>query len=624
MRNHMKRRTILFFLIISITVMISGCGSRGGKISNKKFEKILDAYLEYYKDEVRDQYEECYGKMIINTDGMPMLMVYGQTSYSYEAMLLSWSKGEVRSLFECDCRDVGAVNVLSDGLLTVRENESLVTLYLIGKEPDEIGYINSEKEEAEITYEGRNLTLKYQADQEEYRAFADEIFDIQYGGKLKPDETDYQMNIFHFSDLSGNQPEETFYRSVPLVTLTDYDEESIFDYKHLKRQISALQEAGSMTQEEFIIWNAQYYEGEKDECALAFKETVVARNPMLLNEFDFSMLDSKQIDEVRMEVLDYIIVNAKEKSMSEIDVMSNMSEDELTELLRRRFREIDLVSCLNEYRSDMITAEESEGEENSVELTESDRLDKKTITDIHLKKKAIEGWNKIMQGRSGQDAMKAYRNLSTNLPEQMEKWKSEYEGSDEMMVDAYKYYLEHSKSVSGTSKEDANSCSYAFCRAGEDRQLCLIEYLDYGVDGWKNLYVYDGENYIFSDGFWAARTGGFWLDEIKGWYVHGSCGAATGIEYLATVKDGKVKVLFAGYYDFWDNHFYEMEANGDMSEISLDEYNESAMELLGKPLLTEDGRSGEIEADPFQHASFTDYYDTIDEAYDRLLEIESE
>ena len=89
MRNHMKRRTILFFLIISITVMISGCGSRGGKISNKKFEKILDAYLEYYKDEVRDQYEECYGKMIINTDGMPMLMVYGQTSYSYEAMLLS-------------------------------------------------------------------------------------------------------------------------------------------------------------------------------------------------------------------------------------------------------------------------------------------------------------------------------------------------------------------------------------------------------------------------------------------------------------------------------------------------------------------------------------------------------
>ena len=96
----MKKKVILSIIMGIMALSLISCG-KSGKISNRKFEKILDAYQLYFEEEYEEEYDdECGAKIIIHTDGMPMMLAFGyEDDKDGEAALFTYQDGEVKCLF---------------------------------------------------------------------------------------------------------------------------------------------------------------------------------------------------------------------------------------------------------------------------------------------------------------------------------------------------------------------------------------------------------------------------------------------------------------------------------------------------------------------------------------------
>lgn len=428
----MKRRIHIFLLFAVAVLGLSGCG-RQDKVSDKAFEDALDAYQEYADDVLKRDYEE-YGAIItLDSTGLPMMFAYGiydlDRADLADIMFLSCKKGKVVSLKEV--HDVTAdygfpVTIYSDGIVLITdEEEQRKEWYQIGKgKIEEVAYYEWEELPTEIwldeSYPGEEDTEDgeleefkrtinffpgkkeievslYVEDPKECEKQYKKICKQLYAGDAYA--SDYDKMVWLNMICEEDDDNEAFMQSPAIVV----DDESVLLPKDLRYQISKLKEAGSMTNEEFLVWQHNFSTKLSDIYFFPSASCLIYKNPLLLNEVDRFYDWETDVEGygglVQMTLLDYIVKTGNVALADDIKVFENLSDEEF-ETISKRYVNSVLWQELYEISDPAIR---SYGEKKITSLLEKG----------------------ITTGKR-HNQLKDIRKLITDIPEEIENWEENF------------------------------------------------------------------------------------------------------------------------------------------------------------------------------------------------------
>lgn len=118
-------------VLLLLMLALAGCG-RQGKVSEKRYIAALEAFEDYYKDELQDTYEELTARICLDAEGMPVMYVVaadGLEDYDvvYDYMAFVCVKGKVIPVMEfsgfANSMKEGAIGVdlYTDGIISVKQ-----------------------------------------------------------------------------------------------------------------------------------------------------------------------------------------------------------------------------------------------------------------------------------------------------------------------------------------------------------------------------------------------------------------------------------------------------------------------------------------------------------------------
>lgn len=609
---------VLGGILVAIVVGVMSFGGNGGKLSDKKFTKILEDYEVFFEEEFVEEFgkDYSYGKIVVNTDGTPVMLAIGvdeDTGEDY-TRIYSHDGKEVKQLKKFG---EGILPVIySDGIVAVydysdylEEDDVYADLYLWDKNLEKIGEIHLENREVEIDYNQKQFVLRAPIDSEEYAEFVDFIYSIQYGNKVKPDKLTYGCNIFKTL---------TFFRSVPLAYL---DEAGVFEARSFEDQIEELKDSGSMTQEEFLIWDYNFSaEAKKDEHIRVITEAFVQRDINLLNRVE-EIYWGNNAESIQEDILYVMLKNRMTEWMEESEVIQNMSSIKIEEAVEKYTEELILQHGGKEPE---FYIEEIYDEETYSDETEDFY---ETLVRSNFAKKAMEELEKLSESTIDKEWLDSYFALIDQLQEKAEKWEEEFKQGDYLYLEAYMKMIEEEYYLD----EAPYTLYYDFCYVGEDNHLCMLLTQEYDYDAYTTLCVYDGRGGFTYYDLYGYRQWCAWVDDIMGWYVYGSNGASSGGHTLVTVRDGKIFCLFNGEYDYFMpegefrsvsevKEYVDNYPQYEYRNVSYEEYNKVPMELFGVPFVSNDGSSirqnlEEKVTNNGENYFGTKGYSTIEEAY---------
>lgn len=649
----MKKRIICGLIVIGMLMALSGCGKREEKISDKSFQKILTMYWAYFEAAYDD---DCAAKIVVGKDGVPMMMVhYEDERGDVYNVLYGYEKGGIKHIYKSPRNTLLAVysdNIMAEfhvGEVNGINNETTdIDLFILEEEPVKIGTIDPVNKKIYISYKGKVISMEETDNELVYKAFVDEIYEVVYGKSIKPNVAAYQCNIFLLSN---------FFRSAPLMY---NDDNGVFDSEIFRKEVTALMAEGSMTQEEYILWDIAFYDemgwigkdarntirhmnemkeemlhdGPYQQAILCF-ESIIARNPNLFDKLD----DAIKIKYMRFykETLLLHMMEGNDASwMKEVNILKEMSDKELREILMNFMYE-----ATGESMSAAILF--ADGDKSQAEYIDY-RWNGREYISQYVEEKISLGAEVVLMNRSGKEMFEAFLNLVANLKTQMIKYANDIREEDEYYVEAYKALVEKFESYGGLV-DSRYTDEYVLCRAGEDNTLCLlvcshIEGENLGVE--RHLYVYNGKGRFTTELMSQERTSFYWSDEINGWYISGSGGASTQLIELITIENSEIDIIFEGYYNGSDRMYYYKTENDNRIEIEeeefvrpleaimgdyLDEYMRKHYEGIDKEVgvaavwaladyLSEKNAAAGI------NYYLMDYYSTVEEAYEALLKAE--
>lgn len=631
-----KVRTMIFLMLFCAFTMI-GCGSNE-RIATRKYQKILNEYEDFFLDTYPDEYDSCAAKVVVDEKGVPMLIASGfHTGKGFDTALYTYRKGKIERLLREKNQPDVSIQVYTDGIIGVFDYEQddyggirsrKLTLYKMQKdELEEIGFMDRDKKR--VVLQGKeSYKLNYPCDSEQYEEFIQAVCKDWYS--TEPDEWVLHQDIINCITL--NVP---LLKSIPI---SSAQESGLLEKKDFKKQIRMLMENKSLTQREFIQEDLLFYQNELDYGWNGI-------HPENLSVYDITILNAIDVtDETRNEVLEAMIYNHNWKWFDEVECLKSLDNEEITEILQERNREwiwdisMDETEKVSErviYRDDYMWKEGkcwSSGEIANPYVGADGLIHEETdfrfyMFDV-LKEKVEAGLEECYLKETPQDIFEAYAVEMGKDNEMIREYRDAYLEREQEIVNGYIDYFQE-KEIG----EYEEAVKYAFLQDGDT--LCVLRWVYNNFDhaDYYAIYVY---NPVTDKMDWETlteyRMRAEYVEEKQVWYWEGY-GGADKIQYLIfQCTNQSINRIFAGNADCGENR-YTIGAVKERQEVTLEEWNQIPIEIFGEPLIKETRYDGRIYGDicnvwdlckEIQNISDyyglrTNYYDSIEEAYDELL-----
>lgn len=589
----MGKRIRIVPVLILLMFAVVGCG-RQGKVSERKYIAALEAFEDYYKDELQDTYEELAARICMDAAGMPLMYVIAtdqpegyDTVYDY--MVFACVKGEVTPVMEfsgLDAAKEGGIGIAlyTDGIISVeqwcserREEysdyygdyyeeyiEKEQTWYQIrGDKCTEIARrdlidsisaggierVHEEGEEIEDEQE-QEYEREIETNPGEIRFILGKkeyAFDL-YGDDIKERDKLYKKvcNNLYSKNARGSKACQLWWKEelvkneeLPYLFMQSlpYSNNLCYDAKSFRRQISDLKKQGSKSGDEFLIWDIDEdtkkgYGVGRDAYYLMYRDPLLLNETGLIKKWDE---DESYHQTVLDQLITYVMATGDYRIIEQLDF-------------------IDTIS--------LKTMKKQAGQHLQYYLTWQDEEDWKVsqIASDSENEKLSEAWfdkavedllKENLKGENSADYLKTYIKY---LAKKKESILDEF-NSQEMILSAYEYVCKKGGDLQGTG--------FVLAQLGEKDELCLLTdqgILTYDCGSVHTYHFDDSETFYWNEqtkellfvdrdynasGPWnendTSERGLFAWDRIDTWLYH-----------FRSVEDGKLTAT-CDYYMDYDN-----------------------------------------------------------------------
>ena len=368
----MGKKFIIVVLFSVMALSLTGC------TKEKKYADALEAYLTYFEETLMKDYDsQCKAKIILDKNDFPILLAIGQTGEgTYNSMIYGYEKGEVVSIKEI--HNAKGIDLLgfTDGIVMIEQNEEGEVYQIVDNQ------LVSLAEKFDKFYKDWNGdTASYckkefgeVLDAETFTELGQGIGNYEnfYIGKLDTDGLgDFNKDVTNLYDKIYQEIYEGKYHLSPLSLITDVSgmgrymfsmhvgwgaEYGYLPASEFRYLITNLQKQELMTQDEFYVWNVNFYNEtfglgvfrNNDELTMGevlsgvtngYVELdlleVFVRNPILLKEMkifsgkvDGEDVGSQNLDELKKCATLYAYYSGDVDIFDKIDVIKNTSAEE--------------------------------------------------------------------------------------------------------------------------------------------------------------------------------------------------------------------------------------------------------------------------------------------------------
>lgn len=534
----MGKRIRIIPVLILLMLALAGCG-RQGKVSERKYIAALEAFEEYYKDELQDDYEEVTARICLDAEGMPVMYVMAAEdpeNYDvvYDYMAFACVKGEVTPVMEfsgfANSKKEGAIDVdlYSDGIISVKQysessernraggytdyRETEWTWYQIrrGKcteiarrdmreivggsiadmrdsEADQSWYDDEEDEDIEEEQEDEQEEensgeIRFILGEKEY------AFDL-YRDDVKKQDKIYKKvcNKLYSKNARGSKCCQSYWREEQLLNKDlpelfmqslPLSENMCYDAKSFRRQISNLKKEGSKSNDEFLVWDINEY-SKLEYGIIRDAYYLVCRDPLLLNGTDLITKSTEGASyhwKLFDQLITYVMLTGDYRIIEQLDFIDDFSLKTMKDHV-----EWHLSYYLDQQDEKYWNASQIASDSDNEELAE-EWFDK-AIQDL-LKEN--------LKGENSADYLKTYIKY---MAKKKEAILDEF-NSKEMAASAFEYV--------GKKGSDLQGTGFVLAQLGEEDELCLLT--DQGI------LTYDCGNvhtYHFDDSktfYWNEQT----------------------------------------------------------------------------------------------------------------------
>lgn len=600
----MGKRIRIIPVLMLLMLALAGCG-RQGKVSERKYTAALEAFEEYYKDELQDEYEMVRARIWQDAEGMPLMYVMtademGDYYTDFDCTVFSCVKGKVTSIMEFSGAplhiDGGiGVQLYTDGIISVAEYSERSEAdgrggYVDYQDTEQTWYQIRGDKSMEIARRDmvdcmsvNQISEPVQSeDEEDIEENREEIRFIlgkkEYAVDLFRDEAKKLDQIFkkvcsklYSKNARGSKCCQLWWRKELLL-----NEESPYlfmqslplshnmcnDAKSFRRQISNLKKEGSKSIDEFWVWNSNEYAKESDgEISDAYY--LMYRDPLLINETDLIKKwneEQSYHQTVLEQLITYVMETGDYRVIEKLDFIDTIS---LKTMKKQTGQHLQYYLSLED-ENDAYALQRGYSRDNG-DTPAGEWFDKAVgdLLEENLKEEESTGY------------LKAYIKYLTKKKESI---RDEFD-TQEMALSAYKHMAKKDSELKGAS--------FLLAQLGEEDELCLLTdrgFLTYDRGRISTHYQYSSWVYYWNEqtkelliimpgehqsGPWHEDENGFFFYEEYEWEV------LTNWCYLfVTVEDGKLTHVCDYYLDYETEEAYVR----DWQEIENPEYEEKDWE----------------------------------------------
>lgn len=505
-------------VLLLLMLALAGCG-RQGKVSEKRYIAALEAFEDYYKDELQDEYEYVAARICMDAEGMPLMYAVASDQADeydglYDYMVLACVKGKVIPVMEFsgyNSEVEGGIGIVlySDGIISVAEystehveSRNSYTNYL---EKDKTWYqirgdkcteiarreiinarsfegIYSEYEEGEEIEDEQDYEREIEANPGEIRFVLGKKeypFNL-YGDDLKERDKIYKKvcDKLYSKNARGSKACRLWWKEelvknedIPYLFMQSlpFSNNMCDDVKSFRRQISNLKKEGSKSIDEFLLWDISEYSkkgyGEgRDAYYLMY------RDPLLLNETDL-IKKWDEDDSYHQSVLDqlifYVMATEDYRIVEQLDFVDTISLKTMKKQVGRHLQ----YYLTQQDEDDLINTQpwDDDRRENSLGIewfcdAASDMLEEN------------------LKGENSAVYLRAYIKY---LMKKKESIRDRFE-TQEMVLSAYAYV--------GKKDSRLKGAGFVIGQLGEENELCLLT--DRGIITYEHGRIY---NYVLDD-----------------------------------------------------------------------------------------------------------------------------
>ena len=593
----MGKRIRIVPVLILLMLMVVGCG-RQGKVSERKYIAALEAFEEYYKDELQDEYEYVAARICLDAEGMPVMYAVAAEdpeNYDvvYDYMAFACVKGEVTPVMEfsgfANSKKEGTIGVdlYSDGIISVAQysessernraggytdyRETEWTWYQIRRdkcteiarrdmremvggsiadmrdsEADQDWYGDEEDEDIEEEQEDEREEensgeIRFILGEKEY------AFDLYMDDVKKQDKIYKKVcNKLYSKNARGSKCCQSYWRKELLLDKDlpelfmqslPLSENMCYDAKSFRRQISNLKKEGSKSNDEFLVWDINEY-SKLEYGIIRDAYYLVCRDPLLLNGTDLITKSTEGASyhwKLFDQLITYVMLTGDYRVIEKLDFIDDFSLKTMKDHV--------------EWHLSYYLEQQDEGNWKASQIASDS--DNEELAEAWFDKAIEDLLKENLKGENSADYLKSYIKYMTKKKESI---LDEF-NSQEMAASAYEYV--------GKKGSDLQGTGFVLAQLGEEDELCLLT--DQGILTYDcgNVHTYhfdDSETFYWNEqtkellfvdrdynasGPWnendTSERGLLAWDRIDTWLYH-----------FRSVEDGKL-IATCDYYMDYDN-----------------------------------------------------------------------
>lgn len=512
-----KIRIVPVLILLMLTVV--GCG-RQGKVSERKYVAALEAFEEYYKDELQDDYEYIVARIYMDAEGMPLMFVMASDqpeSYDsvYDFLMFACVKGKVVSVMEYSGMDYEMDGGIGIGLYT----DGIISVAQCSERREEYKYSYEEYIEKEQTWyqirgdkcmeiarrdlrnsgSGGSMAVEYDEgeeleDEQDYEREVEvnpgEIrfvlgkkeypFNL-YGDDLKERDKIYKKmcDKLYSRNARGSKACQLWWKEelvrnedLPYLFMQSlpFSNNLCYDAKSFRRQISDLKKQGSKSPDEFLIWDIDE-DTKKGYGVGRDAYYLVYRDPLLLNESDLIIKKWDEDDSYHQSVLNqlifYVMATEDYRIVEQLDFVNTISLKTMKKQVGRHLQ--------------YYLTQQDEDDLINTQLWDDDRRE----NSLGIEWFCDAASDMLEENLKGENSAVYLRAYIKYLMKKKESIRDKFE-TQEMVLSAYAYV--------GKKDSRLKGAGFVIGQLGEESELCLLT--DRGIITYEHGRIY---NYVLDD-----------------------------------------------------------------------------------------------------------------------------
>ena len=673
------RKWIQVVSVLFITaVCLSGCGSQK-RVSNKNFREALETYQEYYRD-LCNEADECYIQLALDAEGLPYIVTASVNEkfngITVKMEISTTKKGKIYTLLSEKVNEDKFLECVlySDGIIAINGEDDMEWFQVTDGELEEVAYceryskrytFHMGKEDIEI-----DLSADDQAEcKEEYAKICKKLYGNQGSG------AEFGKRTWFDQLYDDDYVDRVVFLQSPVIGWT----EGMMDSSDFRRMVSRLEQDGSMTNEEFVVWNYNYIQDTGDEAIFSDAPSacsLIYKNPLLFNEIDGFMPGDREM--CQFFLLSYLNTTQDWKTAEKIELLKEIDEEQL-----ENWQLLGMFSCLEstltskpqiyesftrdglyylktDYSFDTqlpyqyFEADDAEEEfqrfyeQWDEEVEDGDRAVEDILLLKHIETKFGEEYTAQAGEKEGMEYLRASMELTSDLPKLLETWEEEYIGSEQMerdyeeyIKDKYVAFIEDGNDYVSQCGYEYADVGYVFVKIGDEDVPSLLRFFQFPEDPYypraREKYDYNIIDILtYFDGQiteYSLRGKVYWIDESKSIYIDEYWRLNIYSYILWTLKDG-VGYIAEGKekdgYSYAEERYYLMEGesadafgygdNVSYTLVSEQEYNEAMPEYVYMTKFPRLTGPKHLYCDDEPGQIFGKTYAVIEEAFEAYLQ----